>query len=228
MDDSCFRPEEVASVLARIDEPPVRAHLDACPACRALVAGYRAFLAGDTVRGPHVAAAEQHLAGWIEDLTRTQRAPDPPMAPTGVLRRWRPVGVPRRRGVIFAMASAAAVAAIVFHFLGGPTRPAETPLYRGRPPAQAPSSAATRLADGSVRLSWPAVRDADGYRVQVLSPALRRLWSITVTGDTTTTLDAETQARFGEQEDAPLLWDLAPIVRGDTLAPGEPRVLPRE
>jgi hypothetical protein len=227
MSDQCFRPDDLASVLAHLDDAPVRAHLEACPACRALVASYRAFLAGDSATGPEVAAAEEDLCRRIEEMTSAPPALDRKVVRPRALRWWDPAGWSGRRGLAYGLASAAAVVVVAILLLGPSARRTHGPLYRGEAPVAAVGSSAVRLDDGSIRLTWRAHPEAAAYLVRVLSADLTPLVSLTVTSDTTTVLEARTLGGF-ERGGGPLLWDTAPIVRGDTLSAGAPQVLPRE
>lgn len=227
MDDRCFRVDDLDAILTRADEPDVRAHLQACPACRSLLAEYRAFVAGQQASDPRIAAAEADLQGRIAAITGIERAGVPSAARARPPRWWQVSTWSPRRGAVFAVASTGALIVLAVLWLGRPTSWPGEPLLRGEAAPAPTARAAARLEDGSVHFTWPADPNAGAYRLRILSSELAPLTSIAVVRDTTTTLPGATLAQLERDGSGPLLWDLAPVVEGDTLTASAPLLLPQ-
>ncbi len=229
MADGCIHEEDLAAALDRADELAVRAHLETCPACRSLVASYRAFLAGDLVADAETIAAERDLARRIAALTGAHAAERSPAADLIDSRWWQRLLRPRARRYALALASASAVVVAVVLWSSKEPAPPTAILLRGEVPAIAGAGmSAHRLADGSVRLIWNRHPGAEAYRVRILSPEMTTLAVMDAAGDTTLQVSAATLTGLAGTARGPLLWDVAPVVQGDALAAPAPRMLPRE
>lgn len=199
---------ELAGLMELPAGHPRRAHLDACPRCRARLAQYHAFLAAPADVPAHESSdADQRLERFLQREVAGGAAPASGANVTFARRFadwWRsPVAAP-------ALAFAAVVALI-----GGvslvmvlqqarPVReaPGEEPLLRGGETAVVTLAAPEALAGGGARLRWTSAPDADAYEVLVFSPALDEVGRLGPVKDSSLEIPRER------------LWSMA---NGDTL-----------
>jgi hypothetical protein len=219
MSGSCFRLDEIATLLEMAPDDPRRQHLDACPLCQSRLAAYRGFVAKPApLPGSDPENARIELERFIGGLDkRAARG----AAWSESWSQFRARLGPRR---VFALgiASAAVALLMILHpFLGHDG--SETPVLRG--PA-APGASAIRLEtqsieDGDVVLRWNALAEADLYEVQVFDTRLDRVARFSAGPATTYRL----QRQAIPAGDGPLFCRIAAFRGGDEVAASDVLVL---
>lgn len=169
----CIRDDEIAVVAGLAPGDPARAHADACPRCKALVAAYVAFMREPTAEIAQLDAADAALEREIARELALPRARHAPFvrvrasADTGGMRAWwRP-----------AIVAAAAVAVVALVWTVVPRTP-EHAGWRGSPDATESTldlSVAPAAEGRTIALAWPAVQGASSYRVEVIREDLSDL-----------------------------------------------------
>ena len=179
MRQDCFPDAALAAVAGWDPGDPRRAHLDACPGCRARLAAYHSFMRAEDVPGADPDEAEARLSAVLAGLARASAA--------GRSREATPRQVAWRRPVL-ALAATLAVAVGLWRGLAmNPERPAAGLALRGegdtRPaPVALPARA---LADGRLALRWLRQPQADGYRVALHDADLRQIAVLDAGADST-------------------------------------------
>lgn len=172
--------------LARVRELPAgsaeRAHVDACPRCRARLVALAEFERTD-VALPREAGAEHAIARLDAEIEALTSAPAvaarAPEGPGWLMRLFAPPAV-RFAGAFAALVLVAAAGWLVMRPAGESLVPGERVVRGDGAVPGAPSLAS--VADGW-EITWPAVAGAESYDVVFLDAELRELGRVTgVTG----------------------------------------------
>ena len=212
MSDSCFRLDEIATLIEMAPDDPRRQHLDACPLCQSRLAAYRCFMAKTApLPGSDPEKARIELERFIGGLD--------PRAARGVAwsewwSQFRARLGPRR---VFALGIASATVALLIILRPFPGHNgSEPPLLRGPETSGAPSiRLETRsIEGGDIVLRWSALAEADLYEVQVLDTRLERVARFSAGPATTYRL----QRKAMPAGDGPFFCRIAAFRGGDELA----------
>lgn len=189
MTQDCFPDTSLATVASWAPDDPRRAHLDACPGCRARLAAYLSFLKAEDVPGADAEDAERRLSAALAGLAGAPAAALPRTAIPRRASRLRPV---------LALAATLLVAVGLWRGLAATAvRPASGLILRGEGEARpAPVIQSARsLADGRLALCWRRQPQADAYRVALHDADLRQV-SVVDAGPDSTLAVAPGAARF--------------------------------
>ncbi len=234
--DICFLPEDIDLAESLPAGDPRRAHARECPRCRALLAAWRSFHAGQAPEGADPQHATERLDACLrreilaapQAATRPARRPEPSRPRRGrnlpAARRlppWPVLGRPGR--AILAAAAVVLVCAGLWLVVGGPDGGMDRTILRGASDAPGPLlrlEAPEWTADGGVRLRWRPVAGADAYEVLLQDGEASTLATIPsrAAGQE---LSAELLAALAE-EPRPLLVQVAALAAGDRIALSRP------
>ncbi len=212
MTDRCFTPEEFGPLLALPANDPRRAHLDACPACRALAHAWREFQAPPPEALPDgLDEADAQLAARLQDALGL---PPPLCGVPGGGGRRAPAR-PGARRALLAAAAALAACAVLFvardlSVLRGPRLPDRPGVERG---------GADNVGDPRVlpqndgwRLTWRRPPGTDAAVVVLFDARLRELTRRAAGADSSLAIGGDNTAR--EAVWAQVLF----LAEGDTVA----------
>ncbi|MCP5068658.1 MAG: hypothetical protein GY946_19010 [bacterium] len=216
MTDHCFGPEDLDDLLSLAENDPRHQHLDGCSACRSLLAAYRTYLDPGTL--PEAAdprKAHEALQRFVsERILDDNTAPDPEHSEASI---WQGL-IAALRGPVLGPALALVVLLVALTAIWNsreslsPERRSgivrEIPNTEAGETALAPSAT---LQDGAVLLSWHPVKDADAYRVQVLSADLILLEEIEAADQLSVLREASGTGAIG-------FWRVIALKRGDEIA----------
>jgi hypothetical protein len=212
-------PVESFEELLRLDaRDPRRAHLDDCPRCRARLIAFRSFVE----RRPMPAGAD--LGDARRRLSAAIRAEIEQESPRHRLWPRRPR--PWRMQLLWKPALGLVAAGVLVILLLRPAGQGSGDgalVLRGEGPAPA-ALAADRAPDGSLRLSWPAVPPAEGYRVMLYGRDLAEIARLEAGRDTVLVLSAERVARLGPSGGA-VFWRVAALEGGEPVSLSAPATL---
>ncbi len=231
--------------LLRLDaRDPRRRHLDDCPRCRARLIAFRSFLERRPLpAGVDLGDARRRLSAAIR-AEAERESHHPHQAPPRFPRFWRmqilwkPALGLVAAGVLIALLLRPAHHSPAHHSpdvhspdvhspdVHSPTdhSPAGGSLVlRGQPSASVPL-VADWAPDRSVRLSWPAVPSADGYRVMLYGTDLEEIARLEAGRDTVLALTAAQVARLGPSGGA-VFWRVATLAGGEPVSLSAPATL---
>lgn len=235
MADACPPIEEFEAIRRLDARDPRRRHVEECPRCRALLAAYRAFMAGrDELADP---AAEARLGELLAREIAAEPEPESVPAPVpaspgppplgGLLAFLRTLAGPQ----LLRPALAAATVLIIGIAVLRPWQPAPEHdiVLRGESSPGAERVVVLQpprlVAGGELELGWSACPGADGYRVQLLSTGLTEVARFEVDADTTLRIPAARLAAPGAASPQ-LLWRVEALLDGDVIAHSRPAALP--
>jgi hypothetical protein len=179
MTQGCFPDAALDQVAGWDPADPRRAHLDACPGCRARLAAYLSFVKAEDVPGADPEDAEARLSAVLAGLAGASAAA-PPRATRPRRARWlRPA---------LAVAATLVVAVGLWRGLAAVSaRPAAGLVLRGEGEARpAPVVQPARALDGGrLALSWRRQPQADAYRVALHDADLRQVAVLDAGADST-------------------------------------------
>ncbi|HKK72999.1 MAG TPA: hypothetical protein VKA86_17495 [Candidatus Krumholzibacteria bacterium] len=169
------RDEELAAMLARDPEDPVRVEWERDPANRALARLAEEFERTGAVEGPEAATARARLAaGLQQEMAAARRTPRSTPRP-----RARPI--PRIPALAAALALVVGGAWLMADGLRQP-EPEVSGVLRGAE-TEATTGRLETLPDDRVRAGWEAVADAERYVVVLLDARLEELDRLTTPDD---------------------------------------------
>lgn len=161
-DHRCIHAEEAAAILELPADDPRRHRAERCPACRAILAGYRAFLAEPSEPVPGEDAAGVRLRAHVRDLVRGP-AREPSASPMVRLRQlWR-------RPLLAAAAATAVVALTWIAF--DARRPGDVPRLRGTE-TSTPLAVDVRHEGSDLVVAWTVSNACDAWSVVLLDDTL--------------------------------------------------------
>lgn len=222
-------PVETFEDLLRLDaRDPRRMHLDDCPRCRARLIAFRSFLERRPLpAGADPGDARRRLSAAIRAESEREGRPRPsrPRLPRfwRIQILWKPA---------LALIAASMLVVLLLRPAGhGPDvhspadhSPADGSLVlRGQPSASMPL-VADWAPEGSVRLSWPAVPSAEGYRVMLYGTDLEEIARLEAGRDTMLVLTAAQVARLGPSGGA-VFWRVATLAGGEPVSVSAPATL---
>jgi len=221
MAGQCIKREELGQLLETGPADPRYRHVAECPRCRAELAMYRSFLAGnpelaDTTREERLAERMHRI---IQDSAATggsSFAPDP----TG--RRFLRFG-PRQ--------SIWALAAVLVLFVAINRLPSLTgdPVIRLRSSAPGAGAALAPVVKaagetGDLLLVWTPQPGADSYRIEILGSDLSVLRREAVAGAESFPVSSRMLNQLSSRSPA-LLWRVTALAEGRVLAVSSPQAL---
>jgi hypothetical protein len=165
MNKLCVDIDQLGGVLELPADDPRRRHVETCPRCSALAVTYRDFVNAEPVPDSDPEAAAVHLRGVLREEIEGALA-----------------SRAKARSSFFSLRPAWAALAVVL-VVGsvvlirmGPEGPQEQVLRGGGTGEEPLSLAAPEFEnDGSVRLSWRPLDEADQYLVVIYEPDLTEL-----------------------------------------------------
>jgi len=216
MEMKCIDIERIAEVTELSADDPVRQHVESCPRCRNLLRSYLSFAGAAPVEGFAIESARRQLDAFIDATVGAGATPGP--SRFSLFMR----GLMRPAPLLTAAAVAVIAAAVIWQQSRGP----EGVKLREDPVASHMTLAPAEVrADGSIRLSWDAVPNADAYQVRVYGPGLTEIYRCPDTAETAVVID-----RSALPSDLPptldLMWRVYALQSGDviqTSAPGSIR-----
>ena len=159
------RDEEIAAMLSRDRDDPVRRAWEREPANRAVAEAHAAFARGDaTIPSDEADAARAALAASLlggADRPRTAR-------------RAAPRRLPRATAIAASLVVMLGGAVLVFDALRGPAVEV-TGVTRGDATTTALAPTLTRETTGTLELTWTPIEPATAYVVTVLDADLREI-----------------------------------------------------
>ena len=191
-----------------------KAHLLACPRCRALIQAYREFQdPAELPEGANPALARSRMTACLAaEMTRGAEPGE-----KRATRSWF------RRPATLALLAAAAVLIVA---LGGvlydphPDSRGPSGILRGnQTPAQTSS---TWLEDGSLSLTWPAVDEAGKYRLLFYDRSLEETGSREIGNIQAVTLSPVEWVQLGR----PAIWRVEALRSGDRIMLSAPAYVP--
>ena len=212
----CIAPEDVAELARLPADHPRRQDADRCPQCSALLLSYAQFSEAQTQPGADPEAAEVHLAAFIEQkITATSDRGSSPSLPRPFLLRLRP-----------ALAIAAGIVLVGTAVVLLRPVQSQKPVLRG---IDSGSAAARPLslhdpdpvADGSVRLSWRPLAEANQYQVRIYAPDLTELLRLEPLADNLLVLHP-TDLPPGATAGSHFSWRVVALRDGDEIALSRP------
>ncbi len=226
---SCLSDHELAELAGAPAGDPRRAHVGACPRCRARLADFAAFVRGERAAAPaELAAAERTLAAAVAakldamgvGVDAGARVPSPAIATVTPL-----PARPRRRVAWAAWAAAAAFAVSAGWFVVRHNGPA---LERGTR-ATVPASDRVELleplrSEGALTLRWRDVPGADRYVVRFVGADLVEVARTAELDHAAYELRRDALPA-GLAPGAPVLWQVVAFRAGDRVAASEPATL---
>ena len=171
MKNHCITAEELDVVVSGSADPGRRAHLEECAACRALVAEYRCFLAADPVPG----ARPKEAPPAFEDILAGSGDSPGPARPGTRDSWWRALTVRFPWRPVLAAATLAVAGIILLTPHKGIMRQDPSGIMRGADADSSVFQLAVSPADvpDSWNLRWPALAEAESYRLEVLDGDLQ-------------------------------------------------------
>ncbi len=206
MEHRCLELAELAALLDVPPDDPRRASVAACPRCDSLLRAGAAFLAGDdALSAGERARAEQVLAATLAARLGAEDSGVPAgERPAGSARTARArVRSRRRAGWGWGLGLAAVLAGTMILTVRDPGFPAgPTGVLRGGTSTAGAEAGllvtvAGPAADGTVRLTWPAVAGAVAYRIELYTAALDTV-AVLVSSGPSVSVGADLAARQGE------------------------------
>jgi hypothetical protein len=215
MSPNCIDVDRIADVESAPEGHPLRQHVASCPRCQSLWLSYQSFMKADVTGATNIEAAREALAATIrQKAAPATGAAVPRTAPLTVRPWWAAWTRPALVGV---MAGLIAVAVSVWR--GGGS---DESVLRGAGDTTW-SLQAPQLSAGSIVFEWKAVKDADGYEVQVFNDALSEVYH---TGElTTTSATVDRTALSGVAAGATLTWRVRALHAGDVISTSPPSSL---
>jgi hypothetical protein len=229
--DRCIPTETLLRIAGGESDPAERAHLEACPRCRAELLALRAFVAPAALPdSARAAEADAALDRFIDELTgvdgERQAAAPRALATTGPA-GWSRWFVPGPR-----MALAAAVLAVVVAgvWIARPPAP-ERAHTRGATmgtsdDATGVSTAEPAAIPGGWLLEWKPVPEATRYEVVLFGPDLVERGRIDAGSATHLALTAASVPAAGDTA-GPLVWQVEALRGSDVVARSSVAELPR-
>jgi hypothetical protein len=213
--NECIPVDQLGTLERLSADDPRRRHAASCPRCSSLLFAYQEFMHADERAGANPVAAEMQLARFI--ATHVEEAP-----------AERVSGTPRRergRWFDFSMLKFAAVvaASVIVAVSVARWEPWQTKeiVYRGEPAAHFTGVAATAASDGTIELHWDAVKNADAYRVTILSRDLVEIARLAPASQLTARYQVESN-----QSAPPYYWQVTALQEGAEILTSDPQRLP--
>ncbi len=221
MAGQCIKREELGQLLEAGPADPRYRHVTGCPRCRAELAMYRSFLAGN----PELADAtrEGRLAERMHRLILDSAATGgSSSAPEPAGRRFLRFG-PRQ-----SLWALAAVLVLIVAINRLPSLTGE-PVIRLRSSAPAAGAALAPVVKaagetGDLLLAWTLQPGADSYRIEILGSDLSVLRRESVTGTESFPVSARMLDELSSRSPA-LLWRVTALAEGRVLAVSSLQVL---
>lgn len=213
--NKCIPVERLGTLKQLPADDPRRRHAASCPRCSSLLFAYQEFIDAGVVEHANPAAADAHLARFIE--THVEGAP--PERVSGAPRRGR--GRWFDRTFLRVAGAVAAIAVVAVVFVRWQPWEAKPIVYRGESAAQFTGLGAATAADGVVDLHWDRVKSADAYRVTILASDLSEITRL-APGPA---LSARFDARPGTSS-APYYWQVTALSEGAEILTSDPQRLP--
>jgi hypothetical protein len=209
---------------------PRRAHLNACPRCRARLATYLEFVeAPPAVSGPQREEALARLGAALDREILGRARTTARSFPAHRRRPWLDGrALLGERGLpAGALAAAALLAVIGLTVLRVQERPPGVVLraQHGRGGTELPETVAGHLEDdGSLLLRWRPVAGATAYRVELLDGELALLAAFEAGADTQRVIPADALRRAVHTAGSHA-WTVTALVHGDVIARSRPAPL---
>lgn len=219
MKTTCPPVESIADLLELPHHDPRRAHLDACPRCRARAAAFVSFMSASDIPGADPGKAQAHLGDVLDAAIghppSATRASSRPREGTSVsrFRRWlAALGAPALRPV-FAAAALLVTAGVIW--FAQPSREADRVLRGpvGGAAMASPEGLEARPVGSDVWLTWRSVAGADGYEIVIYAPDLSVLARLGPMADTTVAVSAENLSAVAPG--TTLSWKVVVLEQGD-------------
>jgi hypothetical protein len=221
MADHCFSADELADILEMPEGDARREHLGTCPRCRAVLAEYRAFLAGEAEAGDdQYAEADGRLRAALQ-----REIFGDAHAPAGA--------EPRPRGRFFQLLTlrpALTLAALLLAILAVDTFRRGTDRggvvlrqSEGGSAAESLEALPTELAgDGGVLFHWSGTVVADAFEIQIFDQQLEELGRFPASGDSLLVLPLATLRQL-LGDSAICVWRVIALRNDDEVLRSRPR-----
>ncbi len=220
MKHRCIDESQLDRLLELAEDHPDRLEANSCARCRTLLTQYAAFKTGHVPHEARYDEAEPALERFKESLFSDPTHKKPPVGSTPLSFRSLFRG-PRGRFAVGAAAAALAVFIAVIT-LWAPWSEREVVL-RSESPDLEPRIELPELwfdDSGTVKMSWPPVRNADSYRVTVHTMDFKLVFSETTT-DTVCVLRLEDLRGTVGTGDI-LQWRIEALQDGEVLTRSRP------
>lgn len=222
MNQDCMPIENLVELITLDPDDPRRAHLDACPRCRARLAAFRSFLEMHPLpEGARPADARKRLSRAIRQETsisqRSRSRPGP----------WSFLEILRRPRWQAAAGLVVATGAVVLLLQLTERREEQPILLRGAEGTESVEGsvpAHSVQADGAVELRWPSMADADEYQILIAGLDLEEILRVEAGPETQILLAAETVRDLGRPGSV-VFWRVSALRGGDRIALSPPATL---
>jgi hypothetical protein len=220
--DECIDIGQFDDVLRLPDGDPRRRHLETCPKCSSQLALYRQFTAAEAIGGAKPEEADARLAEVMRKAIYEGSAAADDRSRSGFFARF--FGAIVTKPAWGAVAAALLLAVAVAWWQPWTT---EQPVLRGSDTSPAgllrvqlvrPDT----LADGSLRLAWNSLENAENYVVRIRNLELEEIATFGPVSDTTLVV-----RRSMLPKDAPsiVLWRVVAMHDGDEIGRSRPASL---